>query len=317
MTQPKPDTHVIDTDGVRRRRLTARLLRWNRRVHMYLGLFMLPWVLVYGCSALFFNHADLLPAHEVRRLSLDGSTGAFAQLPEPAVYAQRVVDAVREHSLAESMEGEIALIDPEAARFVGTTHVTVETETHRHELYADVADGDVLLRTVDRASGGESPPALRQLSSIEIDDPLRPWIETGVLDWLETQGVWADRATYRNGPRVEFRMLAGGEPWRVTFDIGTGNFTALPIERRPGSVSTRNFLTRLHTTHGFPNEMRAHSFWALAVDLMGSGLIIWATSGIIMWWQMPKVRLWGGVTLAVSLLLAGGLGYAMYSVFTN
>jgi hypothetical protein len=50
---------------------------------------------------------------------------------------------------------------------------------------------------------------------------------------------------------------------------------------------------------------------------MGGGLIVWAVSGILMWWQMPKVRLWGGVTLTLSLVMAGGLGYAMYSVFTN
>jgi hypothetical protein len=50
---------------------------------------------------------------------------------------------------------------------------------------------------------------------------------------------------------------------------------------------------------------------------MGCGLIMWALSGILIWWQMPKVRLWGGVTILLSLAAASGLGYAMYAVFTN
>jgi hypothetical protein len=111
--------------------------------------------------------------------------------------------------------------------------------------------------------------------------------------------------------------MSGGEPWRVTYDVGNRSFQALPLERRLGSMSARSFLTSLHTSHGFPTETRTRSFWALAVDLMGSGMIIWALSGILMWWQMPKVRMWGGVTLALSLMAAVGLGYAMYSVFTN
>jgi hypothetical protein len=46
-------------------------------------------------------------------------------------------------------------------------------------------------------------------------------------------------------------------------------------------------------------------------------LFMWAISGILMWWQMPKVRMWGDVTLLFSLGIASVLGYAMYAVFTN
>ena len=53
------DTYETGSDGVQRRRPYAVFMRWTRRVHMYAGLFMLPWVLMYGTSALFFNHADL------------------------------------------------------------------------------------------------------------------------------------------------------------------------------------------------------------------------------------------------------------------
>ena len=166
-------------------------------------------------------------------------------------------------------------------------------------------------------AAGEEIPALRQVSSLDIEDSLKPWLETNAMELIESKGMWAERAIHRNGPSVEFQVTAGGEPWRITYDVGTRAFRADPLERRLGSISVRNLLTSLHTTHGFPPEMRSHSFWALAVDCMGGGLIVWAVSGILMWWQMPKVRLWGGVTLTLSLVMAGGLGYAMYAVFTN
>ena len=36
-------------------------MRWIRRIHLYAGLLMFPWVLLYGFTALLFNHSTLLP----------------------------------------------------------------------------------------------------------------------------------------------------------------------------------------------------------------------------------------------------------------
>ena len=38
-----------------------RRRRWNktiRRIHMYLGLTLVPWLFLYGTTALLFNHGD-------------------------------------------------------------------------------------------------------------------------------------------------------------------------------------------------------------------------------------------------------------------
>ena len=32
-------------------------MRWIRTLHLYSGLFMLPWVFLYGFTALLFNHS--------------------------------------------------------------------------------------------------------------------------------------------------------------------------------------------------------------------------------------------------------------------
>ena len=35
-------------------------MRWIRTLHLYSGLFMLPWVFLYGFTALLFNHSTWL-----------------------------------------------------------------------------------------------------------------------------------------------------------------------------------------------------------------------------------------------------------------
>jgi hypothetical protein len=101
-------------------------------------------------------------------------------------------------------------------------------------------------------------PSLRQVGSLDLGDPLKPWLETEAL--LDAQGLWPERAIHRNGPHLEFDVKTGGESWRINYGIGNRGFRADPVDRRMGSISLRNFMTRLHTSHGFPNEARPHYF---------------------------------------------------------
>ena len=39
----------------------AHLMKQLRRAHMYAGLFMTPWVLLYGLSGFAFNHSSWFP----------------------------------------------------------------------------------------------------------------------------------------------------------------------------------------------------------------------------------------------------------------
>src|SRR5262245_33925407 len=36
-------------------------MHWVRRIHLYSGLFMFPWVMLYGITALLFNHPGAFP----------------------------------------------------------------------------------------------------------------------------------------------------------------------------------------------------------------------------------------------------------------
>ena len=71
--------------------------------------------------------------------------------------------------------------------------------------------------------------------------------------------------------------------------------TRLIVERRPFSL--RPFLTGMHTRGGYDMGGVGDSVWAVFVDLLCAGLILWIGSGIYMWWGLPSTRRWGWIAL--------------------
>ena len=81
--------------------------------------------------------------------------------------------------------------------------------------------------------------------------------------------------------------------------------------------SVRQYLLQLHIRHHFPYDFNARSVWAVMVDPMRLVMVLWSLTGPLMWWQMRVVRGAGAVILAISLLWAGSLAYAMYEIFRH
>lgn len=78
----------------------------------------------------------------------------------------------------------------------------------------------------------------------------------------------------------------------------------LRVER--SSVTLRGVLTRVHTRGGFGRSL-LEDLWAVIVDLVQIGIIVWIASGIYMWWRQRHLRRWG--------LLALGSGAASFAYF--
>ncbi len=84
-------------------------------------------------------------------------------------------------------------------------------------------------------------------------------------------------------------------PTRIFYYIGENRLVA---ERR--QFVPRMFLTGLHTRGGYALEGFWDSMWAVFVDLVSVGLLLWIVSGLIMWWKLPGTgpRQWGWLALA-------------------
>ena len=171
-----------------------------RRAHLYTGLFLLPWVIMFGVSTIPINH----------------------QSPEPAQW----------------------------------THLA------EHRFDAPVPESSENLRPLGR-------------------------------DMMNAAGIEGGYYVYRVNPR----QVQAGHP-RFLAPIRLNYFLEerrLVVEQRPFSL--RPFLSGMHTRGGYDMGGFWDSVWAVFVDLVSVGLILWIASGIYMWWALPSTRRWGWIAL--------------------
>ena len=62
---------------------------------------------------------------------------------------------------------------------------------------------------------------------------------------------------------------------------------------------------RLHVTHGYSRPDWPRVIWAVFVDLMAFAMVMWAITGVAMWWQKKSLRVAGGAVIAAAF--GGGL----------
>jgi hypothetical protein len=92
---------------------------------------------------------------------------------------------------------------------------------------------------------------------------------------------------------------------RVTFDDVARKIT---IQREEFRAAT--FLDRMHRRRGYNHPYALEDTWGFTVDVAVVTMVFWSLSGIWLWWEIKRVRLWG------ALALAAGLGlFALFAVF--
>ncbi|NKB66238.1 MAG: hypothetical protein GKR89_04185 [Candidatus Latescibacteria bacterium] len=184
---------------------------FNRRLHVYLGMALLPWVLMYGLSSLAFSHNRLFDKW-------------FAVEPGWTVLLERPYD----RPVPEDAD----------LRQVGAA------------ILADLGlEGGAL---------GTWRPHQRRLNVYRYDF----WSNVRVSYHLDEQRLVAEEHRFR---------------WD-------------------------HFLTGLHARGGYQQDSLLHDGWALVVDLVCIGFLLWSASGLYMWWLLSQTRRWGALALAAGFL---------------
>jgi hypothetical protein len=126
---------------------------------------------------------------------------------------------------------------------------------------------------------------------------------------LETEAAASDRALeLRDTLEISGRLKgvrAEGAGWRAKFASASRRTEAswqpgsdeVQLEIRPASFGPS--FTTLHRVHGAHGGV-AYLLFALLVDLVGVAMIVYAITGVILWWQIKRKR-----TLGLSVLGAG------------
>lgn len=296
MSSELPDT---SRRSAKRYALGMKLIR---RTHMYLGLLLFPWLLVFGVSGVLFNHPNV--GEDVVERPLSGEqlrvlTG-FEPM-EPSTVARAVVEKLNAEGAGYRLDEGFE------SRYSGFTVLTAPGEGVNHILILDLKDGTGSLAT--RGTSSPQPPVVAPFSGATVALPEHSMAAVeakmaGLLPKLDVAAKTPPRSSPRGAPELRFRMKdAEQRLWNVTYHLGTGKVDGRPADA-PRVFSVNELLTKLHVLHHYPLDFNFVWLWALFADLTGVMIVFWAVSGLLMWWQMKPTRVLG----VGAISLAFGLG---------
>jgi hypothetical protein len=308
---------VLSPDPLEERRRTfekrSRTRRWNRlmrvvrRIHLYSGLFLFPWVMLYGVTALLFNHPFVLPDIQIESIPPAVTGSPLFGLPTATETAAAVVETLRTDQ--PETFGDLAIADGSTPFYPYLPSATARTAEAELELSVELADGSGVLRTKPVVARDDRP--FSAPVPVTVHSPLVEKVKAGTKEVLAARGYEVEAVNFRGPPDVYFRVQTGGEVIPVKYNAINGTLT------RVNPLSWRQYFLRLHVSHHFPHQKDGRWFWAIAVDVMFGAMVFWGVSGLFMWWQIKSVRWIGLATVVTGAIVAVGLGIAMHGAMIN
>ena len=187
-----------------------------RRVHLYLTLICLPWFVMYGITAIAFNHADWFDAPD-DLYNLSGPNW---------------------------------------------------TKDQSWPCSIDVPDQGDVLREV-------------------------------AAQMLDVAGIQADAyGAFRSGrQQISAYVTEFWNTRRLAYDIDKQEMSL--YTRKPVTSTT---MTLMHARAGYRHDSVPNDVWAVMVDTVVVGILLWVASGLYMWWQQRNLRKVGGISLAAGVI---------------
>ncbi|MCR9247818.1 MAG: PepSY domain-containing protein [bacterium] len=283
-----------------------------RRTHLYSGLALVPFVVLYGITGFLFNHPTAWSESDVRTIPAATLAAHGRQEIAPPIELATGV-------LAELDDSGWQLDDAVEPSYRGRSLLTANTNDKRVSFVIDEVNGDARVferpstirpKRTDRTVGKGLEAGQDALTTITASAlallaagrPARANADAaGNQDSAPTSPIqWR----VRSQPRLHFGVIdADGEAHRAVYDLRTRELEVTPETEPRQTRSLRSFLLRLHTAHGYPAHHGAAFWWALIVDVMAIAMTTWAISGLLMWWQMKNLR-WLGL-LALTACAVG------------
>lgn len=295
-----------------------------RRGHLYFGLFLFPWAIMYGVTAFLFNHPTVWSDQAATSFDLSAFEGTpLAELPIPDRIAEQVV-----HALNETQQPPTPYTVVGPARFGGRDFAfgTAKGDGQQISFLIDLNNGTGTIRCKPVVEQKELPkapfnvlgstPAVgKQTIGLKLEEPYHELLRTAMATVLERKGFPARDIVITSVPDVLFSVNVGGQTWQTSYNPMTGNVIGTANTPQPASdVSWRRYLLRLHTAHGYPGDVNQRWFWAIIVDAMAFTMCFWGITGLIMWWQIKATRTPGLIILTLSTISATTLAIAMNQV---
>lgn len=186
--------------------MVSKLLR---RIHLYLALFLTPWVLMYALSTFVMNHRDFFrgrpaPPPKWERVSEQVYDGLFPENADRFVMARQILlslnlDGAHQPNLRD---GKLVIQRMAAAQPMRLTY----TQADRMLLVEkQIVDAPSFLKRMHRRRGFQHPYALEDAWAFSVDFFIAAmlfWAGSGVWMW------WELKATRRYGALAAAAGLA-------------------------------------------------------------------------------------------------------------
>ena len=325
-----------------RNRWVRDVLHWIRRTHLYFGIFLFPWAVLYGVTGFLFNHP--LVFSDLKAASFTQSDWSGTELAQPlsaVEIARDVVEALKKRSPEAA---NFKLVDPEQAAFVqDIASASVKSEGLQTTLFFDILGrgGSIHFSPTKEKSLSEKPPFVvgdsnsagststkknaggsdagpQDVEKLILENPLQERYKQAIPILLTKLGYATGEVKVGFIPDLSFHIEADGKKWVARYKALQGSVTGRPVENDPPGdpLTFRRFLIRLHRTHTYPFKIDSRWFWAVFVDLMSGVMLFWGVSGLLMWWQIKKTRSLGILLMIASIMIAGILAVGMWQVLS-
>jgi len=297
-------------------------MKWVRRAHLFLGLFMAPWILTFGATGFYFHHQAWFvslpkapPAPPTVQIELPAAawtSTALARWPEADEWARKVMAVL-------NRPGEPGyVLTAGSSRWEGQVFLPITWE-------AGTSGGGTINPVTQTGRIFRMPtpaPPTPDLSMEPVELQMDPMLDETAKENLRAELAPMIRQadpTVRevNAPRLPgllFRAEQGGRSFRVHLDPNTGEIRAQPMP----PLSPLSFLGRLHKDSGkYAAGPWVRVAWALLADLVAVSICFWTLTGLIMWLQLKPLHRTGAFLLLATLILLGLVLAGMWGIFSN
>ena len=276
-------------------------LKLIRRVHLYLGLVLLPFLLIFGVSGVLFNHGGIGTDRTERDADAGRAASAGLEAWDGEAMAREIVSRL-------NADGGSWTLDPaEPGRFFGPSlFVGQQQDGGRVMVSLRLDEGSAVIMEMPPETKAATPPFAGE--AVQLEGRMREELQPRVAALLAAEGIEAKiRPHPRPPPQLRFRVAdEQGQRWNVTWDSATGQLAGRDADASVGSLGET--MKRLHKLHNYPTHPSVMWLWIFFADLTGIAMVLWAVTGLVMWWQLKPTRVIGVVATAAAL----GIGLYVY-----
>lgn len=270
----------------RKKKFSSRLNMWIRRIHLFSGLFMLPWVLLYGFTALLFNHPTYMSDSktEIENFSLPVEQSEL--LPAANIFAALAVDSAQATLQKNDSLQVVEIASPPNAIFTRQMSGSIENDEQSVSVILNLNNGKGYLRK--RAKERELEASVERVEEVEkggakskpasLEGGLNLWVKadpakslkSGVSKLLKSKGLDAEELSLRSVPNVDFDAIVDGQVVRLRLaqDRSRGDSRATGTTRDDGKSDKQSsdkqpqptYKSRLTIIGETPRDLSPRSF---------------------------------------------------------